>query len=82
MKAKEDQLSKRVAELQNVQTELQETLKKSEEKDDELEKLRDELGNSQPTDGTPGFVKCEKTDCEMCHFVTPTASVKSTVTGT
>merc|ERR1711915_273032 len=81
LKEKENELTKRLADLHNVQTELEETIRKSGEKDDELEKLRDELGNSQPTDGTPGFVKCDRTDCEMCQFVTPTASVKSTVTG-
>ena len=34
-----------------------------------------------PTDGTPGFVKCEKSDCEMCQFVVPQLAIKSTVTG-
>ena len=34
-----------------------------------------------PTDGTPGFVKCEKPDCEMCQFVQPQLAIKSTVTG-
>ena len=34
-----------------------------------------------PTDGTPGFVKCEKADCEMCQFVVPQLAIKSTVTG-
>ena len=34
-----------------------------------------------PSDGTPGFVKCEKPDCEMCQFVVPQLAIKSTVTG-
>ena len=35
----------------------------------------------QVTDGTPGFVKCDKADCGMCQHVSPTTTVKSTVTG-
>ncbi len=32
-------------------------------------------------DGAPGFVKCEKSGCTMCEYVTPALAVKSTVTG-
>ena len=35
----------------------------------------------QVTDGTPGFVKCEKADCNMCQYVNPLTACKSTVTG-
>jgi len=77
---KEEELAKKTGELGKVQEELEETLRLSDAKDDELEKLREEVGMA-PTDGTPGFVKCEKADCEMCQFVVPQLAIKSTVTG-
>ncbi len=35
----------------------------------------------QVLDGAPSFVKCEKSGCTMCEYVTPALAVKSTVTG-
>ncbi len=35
----------------------------------------------QVLDGAPGFVKCERSGCTMCEYVTPALAVKSTVTG-
>ena len=36
--------------------------------------MQGELDSSQPTDGTPGMVKCERPDCEMCEYIAPTTS--------